>query len=224
MAFISSVNVLLLFFVCAFSPALRAEIEQRVLLGQQAASVIPAIAEMTSKEFAGFPYLYKSEPSDYVDYFSWMIREVQDTVFVVAYDGDTCAGYACALGLKGYSARHPAILETFIKDGVDTDKTFYLSECVVLESYRKKGLAFNFYKALATHALAKGYTQISCITEHIEEGTVKPGEYLDLSLLLSMHGGKKLSTLFTLEWPTIQPDGTVINQMHSMDCWIGSLT
>jgi len=111
-----------------------------------------AVAALRIDVFRDWPYLYDGDIAyerEYLDAYAGS----DDSVFVLAFDGDAVIGASTGLPLADDSAEFRAPFEA---RGIDAGKVFYLGESVLLPQYRGHGIGHAFFDHREAHARSLG--------------------------------------------------------------------
>lgn len=129
-----------------------ARIQLRRFAGAEVRAHLDAVAALRITVFRDWPYLYDGAIAyerDYLDAYAGSA----DSVFVLAFDGDTVVGAATGLPLADDSAEFRA---PFDAHGLDADGVFYFGESVLLTAYRGCGIGHAFFDHREAHARSLG--------------------------------------------------------------------
>lgn len=113
---------------------------------------LDAVAALRIDVFRDWPYLYDGSTAyerEYLDAYAGS----DDSVFVLAFDGDAVIGASTGLPLADDSAEFRAPFEA---RGIDASKVFYLGESVLLPQYRGHGIGHAFFDHREAHARSLG--------------------------------------------------------------------
>jgi GNAT superfamily N-acetyltransferase len=111
--------------------------------------------------------------------------------------------------------------EAFKNAGFNPQEYFYIGEVIVAEGYRGQGIAKKMI--LRQHALAEewGFKKF-CLSTVIrpENDPQKPSNFQKSDPVWESLDYRKNKIIIEYEWPTIQPDRSIIDQKHSMQFWV----
>lgn len=113
---------------------------------------LDAVAALRIDVFRDWPYLYDGSTSYEREYLEAYAGS-DDSVFVLAFDGDAVIGASTGLPLADDSAEFRAPFEA---RGIDAAKVFYLGESVLLPQYRGHGIGHAFFDHREAHARSLG--------------------------------------------------------------------
>lgn len=134
-----------------------------------------AVAALRIEVFRDWPYLYDGDIAyerEYLDAYA----ASDESVFVLAFDGDTVIGASTGLPLASDSAGFHAPFEA---RGVDAGKVFYLGESVLLPFYRGYGIGHAFFDHREAHARSLGRfdTTAFCAVDRDADDPRRPVEH-----------------------------------------------
>lgn len=134
-----------------------------------------AVAALRIEVFRDWPYLYDGDIAyerEYLDAYA----ASDESVFVLAFDGDTVIGASTGLPLASDSAGFRAPFEA---RGVDAGKVFYLGESVLLPFYRGYGIGHAFFDHREAHARSLGRfdTTAFCAVDRDADDPRRPVEH-----------------------------------------------
>ncbi len=113
---------------------------------------LDAVAALRIDVFRDWPYLYDGNLAYEREYLEAYAGS-NDSVFVLAFDGDAVIGASTGLPLIDDSAEFRAPFEA---RGLDAGKVFYLGESVLLPQYRGHGIGHAFFDHREAHARSLG--------------------------------------------------------------------
>lgn len=113
---------------------------------------LDAVAALRIDVFRDWPYLYDGSTAYEREYLEAYAGS-DDSVFVLAFDGDAVIGASTGLPLADDSAGFRAPFEA---RGIDAGKVFYLGESVLLPQYRGHGIGHAFFDHREAHARSLG--------------------------------------------------------------------
>lgn len=134
-----------------------------------------AVAALRIEVFRDWPYLYDGDVAyerEYLDAYA----ASDESVFVLAFDGDTVIGASTGFPLASDSAAFRAPFEA---RGVDVGKVFYLGESVLLPFYRGYGIGHAFFDHREAHARSLGRfdTTAFCAVDRDADDPRRPVEH-----------------------------------------------
>lgn len=113
---------------------------------------LDAVAALRIDVFRDWPYLYDGDIAYEREYLEAYAGS-DDSVFVLAFDGDAVIGASTGLPLADDSAEFRAPFEA---RGIDASKVFYLGESVLRPQYRGHGIGHAFFDHREAHARSFG--------------------------------------------------------------------
>lgn len=176
------------------------------LSGDALVAYIPELARLRIEVFRDFPYLYDGD-TDYEKKYLQTYIDCQDSVIVLAFDGDKIMGASTAIPMK-YETDE--VKKPFVEQGYDADAIFYCGESVLNKTYRGRGLGVRFFEEREAHAEALGgFEHICfCCVERPADHPLRPADYVPLDKFWNKRGYVKhpeLTTTYT--WKDLNEAG-----------------
>ena len=128
------------------------EVAVRRLVGAGIEPWLDAVARLRIAVFRDWPYLYAGDFGYEQDYLRAYARS-PDSVFVLAFDGDTVVGAATGLPLADDTEEFQ---RPFLDAGRAVDEVFYFGESVLLPAWRGRGIGHRFFDEREAHARSLG--------------------------------------------------------------------
>ena len=122
------------------------------LTGRPLAPVLPDLARLRIEVFRDWPYLYDGT-LEYEQGYLAKFAAAQDTIIVVARDGEAVVGASTASPMTGHADEFAA---AFRARGLDPEATYYFGESVLLPAYRGQGIGHAFFDQREAQARALG--------------------------------------------------------------------
>ncbi|KAB7627816.1 GNAT family N-acetyltransferase [Alkalilimnicola sp. S0819] len=165
-----------------------------VLIGEQLAPHLNALAELRITVFREWPYLYDGERR-YEEAYLRKFLACPESIMVLAWDGDRVVGASSGLPL---AAEDAALRRPFEDEGWDVAQLFYCGESVLLSEYRGRGLGRVFFDEREAHARRLGYSWI-CFAgvRRPAEHPRRPAAYVPLDGFWQRRGYEKRPELST---------------------------
>ena len=130
------------------------------LTGRPLAPVLPDLARLRIEVFRDWPYLYDGT-LEYEQGYLAKFAAAQDTIIVVARDGEAVVGASTASPMTGHADEFAA---AFRARGLDPEATYYFGESVLLPAYRGQGIGHVFFdQREAQVRLAASLTPLSAL-------------------------------------------------------------
>lgn len=138
---------------------------------------LDAVAALRIDVFRDWPYLYDGNIAYEREYLEAYVGS-NDSVFVLAFDGDAVIGASTGLPLIDDSAEFHAPFES---RGLDAGKVFYLGESVLLPQYRGHGIGHAFFDHREAHARLLGHfdTTAFCAVDRGADDPRRPEAHRD---------------------------------------------
>jgi GNAT superfamily N-acetyltransferase len=193
----------------------------RIYKGTEIAAVVAEIAPLWVDEFVQYPYLYKGTFADGIAYFSIFAKHAGAAVVGAYTDEGMLIGFVSGAPFIDCAAHFVGSYELFEHANLKPALNYYITDLIVLPEYRGHGIARRCMELLEAYAQSLGYSSISLACEaHPAGHPQKPVDYPELDGLWQKLGYAPTSLFFSFEWPTLQHDGTVAMQSHSLRYWI----
>ncbi len=173
-----------------------------ILIGIQILGISNDIPLTWLNTFKQYPYLYKGTPEEAQQYFEYFASNAQGLVVHAKVD-DNLAGFITGVPLLA-NERFKGISSLFQTTNLDPTLSYYLSDAIVLASYRNKGVAKNLFRLLEEKVRSWGYKNICLATSEREENhPLKPSNYTNSDEVWKHLGYTKTSMKINHEWITI---------------------
>lgn len=161
--------------------------------GKEVQKYIPEIVKLRIEVFAEWPYLYEGNPLNeekYLKKFAKKFTLCDESVMVVAFDGDKVVGVSSGLPLENEDI---AVTKPFKESGKNIKDYFYFSESVLKKAYRGRGLGHKFFDEREKHVKGLGRFKKICFCAVIrdENDPRKPGGYFQLDNFWKKRGYEK---------------------------------
>lgn len=179
---------------------------------------LDAVAALRITVFRDWPYLYDGDAAyerEYLDAYG----ASADSVFVLAFDGDTIVGASTGLSLADDSAEFRA---PFDAAGLDASRVFYFGESVLLPAYRGRGAGHAFFDHREAHARALGRFDLTafCAVDRDPADPRRPAGHRDNDAFWSRRGyTRQPGMTMRLRWNEIDQGETE----HALTFWMRPL-
>lgn len=196
-----------------------------VFKGAEAAPYIRPLSEMRLKVFCEFPFLYVGNMEDDLAY-TQMFSTSSQGMLVVAFEGDTIVGIRSGMPVKSEKAGplDEGKCRQLEAHGIKAEEYYYCGEIIVEPAFRKKGIATQLMRKFIEEVKALGFPgMIAILSIRPSHHPLRPQIYFEGGTFLSKYGFIKSPVVFTAQYPTRQPDGTVKKQQNKLACWIKEL-
>lgn len=184
---------------------------------------LDAVAALRIKVFRDWPYLYDGSIVYEREYLDAYARS-NDSVFVLAFEGDAVIGASTGLPLVDDAAEFRAPFEA---RGLDPGKVFYLGESVLLPQYRGYGIGHAFFDHREAHARSLGRfdTTAFCAVDRDADDPRRPAQHRGNEAFWEKRGyARQPGMTMTLRWNEIGDseagDGGV---GHALTFWTRAL-
>lgn len=164
------------------------------LQGNAIAGHLDALAELRIRVFRDFPYLYDGDHAYEADYLR-RYAECPDSLFVLAFDGETLVGAATGMPLRDEC---DAFRAPFEAHGYAVARIFYYGESVLLPEYRGQGIGKAFMAERERHATQAGYDLVAfCAVQREADHPARPATYQPLDGFWKQQGYERHPELTT---------------------------
>jgi len=192
-------------------------------VGPAIAPFVREMAEFRIRGFRAFPYLYEGTTAYEEKYLQGYVKEPR-ALLVRVLDGEQVIAVATSTPLASSADIVAEAPQRFAAAGHDPKSFYYYAEILVNPAYRGRGVARRVYEERERHARAWGYRHLClAVVERPEGHPLKPKDYAPPERIWIRDGFEKSAIRFAYEWPTIQPDGTIVEQQNPMVFWMKGL-
>ncbi len=188
-----------------------------ILTGKELTKILPFVIQQRIIEFRLYPYLYSGSLEYEIPYL-----KIYDAIAVVYYDQQP-VGFLTGTSLIKSEPEFKGIIQLFKQADLHPEDYFYFGEVIILPEHRGHSLGKKLFKILEKYAYNHGYRAACFITENHITHPLKPKNYKSHDDLWNSMGYVKSKISLSLEWLTIQEDGSHIEQSHSVDYWLKNL-
>lgn len=184
-----------------------------VLKGSAIGPHVADLARLRTTVFRAFPYLYEGSDAYEERYLATYARS-EDSVFVLAFDGDRVVGASTGIPMADETDEAQA---PFLDAGWDVDRIFYFGESVLLSDYRGQGIGVRFFEEREAHAAGLGRFDwaVFCGVVRPLDHPARPADYVPLDEFWRRRGYASLTDLqTTLSWRDIGDDAETAKPMR----------
>lgn len=178
------------------------------------------VSEQRIKIFRDYPYLDGNDPKEEYAYFDWISSLPCSTLTVACYENEPVA-FTLGTSLVQFNEHFKVSL--FENVGLNPQEFYYIADSIVLPEHRKNGLCKKLMQIIEMYAWQHGFTKTCLACEEHETHPLKPKDYKALSKIWLANGYKSSALSFDFDWMTIQVDGTVMMQKHTLHYWIKNI-
>jgi len=195
----------------------------KVLTGAQVNEFLPFVAQERIANFCEYPYLYRGN-LDYELHYLNPYAQWHDTAIAVAYLENTPVGFLTGTSLAAFDQHFKGTIVGFKEAGFKPDSWYYFAEVIVLVQHRGQCLCDQLFKALENYACQRGYKSGCFVTVvRVDNHPQKPQDYKSPDFIWHRLGYNRSSIVVSFDWPTIQVDGSVVDQYHPLIFWLKNL-
>ena len=198
------------------------EYSYKLLSGPELQTIIPFMAMQRISAFREYPYLYEGNNTEENEYCQWF-TSLPHSAVAVAYANGEPVGFVSGTGFAGFDVHFKGSIALFKKNGLDSKKFYYIPEAIIVPEHRKHSLIEKLHDVIEQRAKALGYSAICCAEESHDNHPLKPAGYQSRDRLFLKGGYSKTNMSIKFPWLTIQPDGTLKDEEHSLSYWIKNL-
>ena len=195
----------------------------KVFTGTAIHEIMPLVIEERNKEFRNYPYLYVHEANNDYNYDNFLCNN-DKAIIVVAYHDEKAIGYVTGVPLTHFLGHdhYPHAKDAWENTNLNSNDYFYTADGIIFsQKDRHHGILKKLYAAFEEQFRLLGYTHNCFVTESHDEHPLKPKDYYELSKIWEHNGYTKLPFPIIMYWPTLQADGSIINEyQHELFFWI----
>lgn len=194
-----------------------------VYRSKHVAPYLPHLGELRATLFKEWPYLYVCQDTTLESGYLASYAESPDALLVVAYDGDVVIAIAAGIPLKDVHLGDMLVE----KLEAPVEQYYYIADVVVAQAYQSDGVGIRVAKMLDVEMLALGeryshhcFMTISRPDDHPLRPTYgRTTAQLD-RVFERATGFVKTELLLPCVWPTLQPDGSAMDEENLLRMWI----
>ncbi|HEV2601173.1 MAG TPA: hypothetical protein VGT41_02645 [Candidatus Babeliales bacterium] len=191
----------------------------KLLTGQEIQEIIPFMVQQRMAVFGEYPYFYAGTIQEDLAQVQWSAG-LLDAAVAVAYYKREPIGFVSGANFVEYAAIFENSCALFEKHGYNPNDFYYVPEAIVVAEHRGKWLFRDLHWIINMHAQMLGYKAMCLIAGSHEHYSRKPVDYRGPEGAFMKAGYYKTQMTSVWTWATIQGDGSVIKQEHSLDYWI----
>jgi GNAT superfamily N-acetyltransferase len=184
---------------------------------------LDAVAALRIDVFRDWPYLYDGSIAYEREYLEAYVGS-NDSVFVLAFEGDAVIGASTGLPLADDSVEFRAPFEA---RGLDAGKVFYLGESVLLPQYRGHGIGHAFFDHREAHARSLGRfdTTAFCAVDRDADDPRRPAQHRGNEAFWEKRGYTRQPDMtMTLRWNEIGDSEAGHGEIeHALTFWTRAL-
>jgi Acetyltransferase (GNAT) family len=189
----------------------------KVFQGKEIEPFLDELAKARIKQFRYYPYLYQGNMEYEKAYLAPYVAN-EDGLMIAAFDDYTMIGFVTGIPLMSSSEIIQDAENQFAKLGYDARKLYYLGEVIIAPQYRQFGIGHKFIKPVESKILSLGYVgACGLIVDRPADHPLRPKEFPDLIVYAKSLGYVNTGLTSELSWPTIQADGSVIEEINTLN-------
>lgn len=197
----------------------------KILVGKETYRYCDLISQMRLDAFQEYPYLYNGnmnyeKEEEYVRQYS---KDNKSTLAIATIDEKIIA-IITGIPLVSDSEIVSDARTAFSENGINSEDYYYLGEFITLPEYQGKGIANKLLLA-QQELLKKWRFKYACLATVIRPTNhpLRPVNYKPTDDIWQKWGFRKNSIVLKHSWPTIQPDGTVKQEINELQFWVNQL-
>ncbi len=162
------------------------DIKIRSLIGAGIRTYIPSIVQVRSEVLRDLPYLRSGSVEEDTFYLQ-RLSQIKDAIAVLVFDGTQVIGVAMGLPLEN---ERPLLKKPLFDQGENLADYYLFGICVLLPSYRGRGIAHHFFDIRETHVQHLKRFKKVCLTELVSPKTTQEqsSAYISLDSLWKKRG------------------------------------
>ena len=182
---------------------------------------IEVLANWRIEFFKVFPYLYDGTLAYEQGYISGY-AEGKDAMLVTVHEDNEVVAIASGIALL---SEHDIVADATsqLAGLVNINTTAYLGEIIIQPAFRGKGLSKQIIATLERFYKNLGYSHTCFLTVIREKPPMEPVGYVDPQAFWGPQGYIKTNITTIFNWPTIQPEGQVIDAENELVYWVKTL-
>lgn len=194
----------------------------KLIQGPDLKNEIEHLAHQRLILFKEYPYLYHGTLEQEIEYCSWFC-DLSTTALAIAYCDDKPVGLVSGTSFVDFSTHFIGSYDLFKSASLAPETFFYVAEVLIHPMHRDKQVATQLFALIETYAHEAGYTNMCLVEESHAQHPLKPLDYKSLDPFFTKLGYSKTNLQITYSWSTIQIDGSLQDEEHSMNYWIKNL-
>ena len=181
----------------------------------------PILAQWRIQYFNEFPYLYVGTFEYERSYIDAYIKGKDSMLVTVEIDNKVIAIASGIALLSEFDIVSSSA--QLLKNLVKIETCAYLGEMIIDEEHRGQGLSRIIISKQEEYFKSLGYTHTCFLTVVRTNHPLEPQNYINPSTFWNPIGYIKTNIISSYNWPTIQPNGEVIEMDNEMVYWIKTL-
>lgn len=175
------------------------------------------VARLRLDFFKEFPYLYRGDIESEKKYLEAYLADERSMIVVAKIDNEL-AGVFTGLPLVSNAEIVSDVKDLVVKNGDNPADYYYYGDILILPKYRQLGLTRKMFAAQDKMAQLWKYKYVCALTVvRSASHPLAPASYKSYDKIWNHLGLLKTGMRITHHWPTIQPDGSVIDTNNEME-------
>ena len=192
--------------------------------GQNMATEIGVLADFRLRYFREFPYLYVGTKENEREHTGEYLANPTARL-IVARDADETVGVAIGTLLSTETGIIEQTGEQLHHCGIAPERFFYFGEMIFEPEYRNRGIGHRMLETLKNTGREQRAERFCFLAVAREMNDPRrPVGHVDSAMIFKKFGFEKTSISMTFEWPTLQPDGSVVKAANRLDLWVDYLS
>jgi len=193
--------------------------EISLLVGKAVEEYLDVLIQFRLDYFKEYPYLYFGTSSSERKYLSTYMSHQKGAVAIAKYKDDV-VGFLTGVPLLAFNEMAKKIQLMFHDPNTLLDDYFYFGDVIVSPQYRSHGLATRLFSKFDTAIQQWGFKNACLLTIVREENhPLKPKHYKVTNSLWNHLGFLKTPVKIKIQWPTIQVNGEIKDEVNVLDFW-----
>jgi len=180
--------------------------------------IINEIGVIRLNEFKRYPDLYVSSLERQHMYFNNLLSDPR-SIITVFRDKEKIVGFCTSTPLT-YFKYIPNLKEELEKKNISINECYCCTDVIILEPYRKKGLAKKAFDIQEKQALENGFRKIILFnTTDAIDHPLRPNNYVPNDGFFEQLQFEPLGLVLSMNYLTLQPDNSTKKEDHYLKFW-----
>ncbi|MCX6113045.1 MAG: GNAT family N-acetyltransferase [Proteobacteria bacterium] len=180
--------------------------------------IIDEIGIIRLNEFKKYPDLYVSTLERQHMYFNNLLNDPR-SIITVFRDNEKIIGFCISTPLTCYKYI-PNLKEELEKKDININECYCCTDVIILEGYRKKGLARKAFDIQEKHASENGFKKVVLFnTVDDIHHPLRPHNYVTNNVFFEQLRFKSLGLVLSMNYLTLQPDNSTKKEDHLLNFW-----
>lgn len=177
------------------------------------------ISRLRVDTFKEYPYLYVADIQEEKKYMEAYTNN-HDSIISLAKINNNIVGILTGIPLSIDSEITNDVKKKLSEIKCNVNDYYYYGEVIISPEFRGKGISRQLCIVMDDLARSKGY-KFACILTIIrpDDHPLKPAGYKPQDSLWKRLGFERTNIIIDYHWPTIQPDGSILDVKNSLQLW-----